>query len=118
MIRLIAFSAILLFLPGCLIGASSSQFNTSSATTTTNGAGSSGSKVQISWAAGGGAQTGYNIEQSTDSMNYTIVQTASATATSATVSGLNRSSTYYFRIQSYNSAGASGFSTVVKAVIP
>lgn len=98
-------------LPGCLGSPEQTQFHTQSGITAS-------SQVRLSWNAGGGQQTGFVIQQSSDGVTYATIQQVSASTTSATVTGLYPSSIYYFRIQAINSAGSSSFSKVVKATIP
>lgn len=60
--------------------------------------------LKLSWAAASGA-TGYKIEKSTDKKKWTTVKTV--TDTSYTVTGLNASTTYYFRVTAYAKTAAS-----------
>jgi hypothetical protein len=72
--------------------------------------------VTLSWGANGDpAGTLFRVQQSTDGVSYASV--ASSTQTSVVVGGLSGSSTYYFDVIAFNSAGtpapASSTATVV-----
>jgi predicted phage tail protein len=72
--------------------------------------------VQITWAASSGSPSGYYVEQSSNGVNFTQVQ--SVATTTATVSGLTLGSTYYFRVRAYNPAGDSGYTATTVVSIP
>jgi hypothetical protein len=77
--------------------------------TATGGQGS----VSLSWNApasnGGRAITGYVIESSLDSNNWTSVGTTNESTTSLIVSSLPNGTTYYFRVRATNASGSSSF---------
>jgi predicted phage tail protein len=73
--------------------------------------------VQLSWTASSGGASGYVIEQSTDNVLFTQIQTLNLPSTTTTVVGLTRGRTYYFRIRAYNSVGNSDYSTVVSVPV-
>jgi hypothetical protein len=59
--------------------------------------------------------TGYDVEQSTDGVNFTQVATASAGASSFAVGGLQASTTYTFRVRAFNSIGNSAYTNTAAA---
>jgi len=70
-------------------------------------------RVQLTWTAVAGQQTGFYIEQSTDGITFTQIQTIPSPTTTTTVTGLTAGQKYYFRIRAYNSLGSSPYTTVV-----
>lgn len=72
--------------------------------------------VQLNWTASTGSPYGYYVQQSTDGVNFTTVQTV--TSTSTVVSGLYTGKSYYFRIQAYNQGGTSSYTTNTLISIP
>jgi hypothetical protein len=77
---------------------------------------STGHSVQLNWTASSGSPQGYYIEQSTNGTTFTQVQ--SVTTTSATITGLNAGTVYYFRIRSYNSGGDSSYTATQTVTTP
>ncbi len=78
----------------------------------------SSSAVNLTWTDSSVAPNiaiSYLIEESTDGVNFTQVASAPAGATSIGVGGLNSATTYFFRIQGYNSFGDSDYSNVAYA---
>lgn len=73
--------------------------------------------VQLNWVANAGEQTGFTIQQSTDGITYSNVQTLSEPARSAVVS-VTRGQTYYFKVQGFNSIGPSPATTNVTVAVP
>jgi hypothetical protein len=78
----------------------------------------SGSSIHLTWTDNSQApntETGFDIEQSTDGVNFTQVATASAGTTSFTVGGLQTSTTYAFRVRAFNTIGNSAYSNTSSA---
>lgn len=78
----------------------------------------SSSSIQISWTASsyGGIPTWYNIWRSSSSNGtYTEIGYVSGSTTSYTNTGLNGSTTYYYKVDAENSAGRSQQSSYVSA---
>jgi fibronectin type 3 domain-containing protein len=78
----------------------------------------SGTSVQLTWtdnSTSPNTATGFDIEQSTDGVNFAQVATASAGSTSLTVGGLTVSTTYTFRIRAFDAIGNSGYSNTASA---
>jgi hypothetical protein len=74
--------------------------------------------VTLSWSATPGEQDGFYIEASTNNQNFNQVASVADGTTTATVKGLGKGTTYYFRIRGYNSSGISPPSTAVTASVP
>ena len=74
-----------------------------------------GSQVNLAWTANSTTAAGYNIQISTDGVNFTQIATAGATATSYSVVGLQASTSYTFRISAFNSVGTSAYSNTATA---
>jgi fibronectin type 3 domain-containing protein len=70
----------------------------------------SGSEVSLTWRNSDGSADSFSIEESTDGVHFSPIDTAGATATSHTVVGLQPSVKYTFRVRASNAAGASGYS--------
>jgi hypothetical protein len=68
----------------------------------------------LSWQASSGLPDGYYVEQSADGVSWNRVQTV--TELSTYLDGLTSGSTYFFRVQSFNSTGTSGYTGVVTLV--
>ncbi len=78
----------------------------------------SGTQINLTWTDNStppNTATGFDIEQSTDGVNFTQVATANAGSTSYTVGGLQISTTYTYRIRAFNSIGNSGYSNNASA---
>ncbi len=78
----------------------------------------SGSSIELTWTDNStppNTAAGFDIEQSLDGINFTQVGTASAGSTSATVGGLQPSTTYIFRIRAFDAIGDSGYSNTASA---
>jgi titin len=74
--------------------------------------------VTLTWGANAGEQTGFYIEQSSDGINFTQVQSVPNGTNQAMISGLYTGKTYYFRIRGYNPAGNSPYSPILTANVP
>lgn len=67
-------------------------------------------KIQLTWKDSSNNETGFEIYRAESSAGpYSIIYTAAANKVAYLDSGLNASTTYYYRIQSINKYGASGF---------
>ncbi|WP_193378525.1 fibronectin type III domain-containing protein, partial [Singulisphaera acidiphila] len=80
----------------------------------------SSTRIDLTWIDRSSAESGYQIEQSSDgSTGWTPVGTAAANATNFAVSGaFNGSTTYHFRIRASNGSSFSGYSTSASVVTP
>jgi hypothetical protein len=70
------------------------------------------SSLAVGWTDASDDETGFSLEISTvgSGSGFTEVATPAADATSAVVSGLSASTTYYFRIRAQNASGYSAYS--------
>ena len=75
----------------------------------------SSSQINLTWTDNANNESGFRIEQSTDGTNFTQIATAGSNAVSFSVTGLSASTTYFYRVASFNSAGTSGFSNTASA---
>ena len=78
----------------------------------------SGSSINLTWTDSTttpNLATAYSIEESTDGTNFSVVATAPAAATSIAIGGLQRQTTYYFRIRGLNAQGYSAYSNPAQA---
>lgn len=76
------------------------------------------SAVSLSWSDGSANETGFEIQQSTDGTIFNRVGTVGANVTSYQQTGLNGSTTYYYRVLAFNAIGPSGYSNVADATTP
>src|SRR5262249_34902726 len=70
----------------------------------------SSSQINLIWADNSSDESGFQIERSTDGVNYAQVATAGANITSYSNTGLSASTLYYYRVRAYNSGGSSTYS--------
>lgn len=75
----------------------------------------SSSAINLSWTDGSSNETGFMVERSTDNVTFAAVASVSANNTTFADSGLSSSTTYYYRVHAFNSAGDSPNTTVVSA---
>ncbi len=77
---------------------------------------SSNYNIQLTWTDLSSNETGFRIERSTDNVNFSLIGTTTASTTSA-VNTVLGAGTYYYRITSYNIAGASEFGTTSSVTV-
>jgi len=76
----------------------------------------SSSSISLRWSDNSGNETGFRIERSLSLFTgFSEVATVGAGTTTYNSTGLNASTTYYYRVRAYNSAGNSGYSNTVWA---
>ncbi len=73
------------------------------------------SSIIIGWKDNASNESGFYVERSTDGKTWARIASLAANTTSFTDSNLMRRRTYWYRVQAYNSAGASAYSNVVSA---
>jgi fibronectin type 3 domain-containing protein len=72
----------------------------------------SGSQIDLSWNDNSNNEDGFQVEISTDGVNFSPLATASANATAYSAVGLQPSTTYSFRVRAFNSVGPSDYTNV------
>lgn len=75
----------------------------------------SSSSVTLSWTDNSGSETGFEIERSTDNVNFTVVASVGANTTTTAASGLSAATTYYFRVRAAQDAMRSSYSNTAGA---
>jgi mono/diheme cytochrome c family protein len=84
------------------------------APTSISGSAASSSQINLTWVDNSNNETGFKIEQASSNAGpFNLVATTAANATGYTVSGLNSSTTYYFRVKATNSVGDSVATTYI-----
>ena len=75
----------------------------------------SSSQINLSWTDNANNENGFKVEQSTDGTNFTQIAMLGSNAVSFSATGLSASTTYFYRVVSFNDAGISGFSNTASA---
>src|SRR6184192_4309684 len=75
----------------------------------------SSSRINLSWTDNANNETGFKIERSTNGTTFTQVNQMGANVTALADSGLAASTTYYYRVRAFNSAGNSAYSNTASA---
>jgi hypothetical protein len=74
------------------------------------------SSIALNWQANSNDETGFKVEMSLfPSGGFAEIASLSAGVTTGTISNLNASTAYYFRVYAYNAAGNSTYSNTVDA---
>lgn len=76
-----------------------------------------GTNVFLTWTDTSSNELGFFIERGTSTANFVLFATTTANVTSYLNTGLT-SGTYYYRIQAYNTAGFSGYSSTTMVTLP
>jgi len=71
--------------------------------------------IALSWTDNADNETSFQLERSPDSNYWNQVATLAANSTTHTDSGLNGSTTYYYRVRAVNAGGESAYSNVASA---
>lgn len=66
--------------------------------------------MTVMWTDNSDNETGFEVYQSTDNINYSLVTTTAANATSHQSTGLTDDTRYYFKVRAVNGAGNSAYS--------
>jgi hypothetical protein len=75
------------------------------------------SQVDLSWQDNSSFEISFEVEQSTDSINYSLIKTVGSNVTSTSITGTyDSTTTYYFRVQAKTAINKSGYSNVVKYI--
>jgi outer membrane biosynthesis protein TonB len=75
----------------------------------------SSSQIALSWTDNSNNESGFQIQRSSDGVNFTLVVTVGVNVTTYTNSGLTAATTYYYRLRAFNSRGNSALSNVASA---
>ena len=76
----------------------------------------SSSQINLSWSDNAGDEDSYQVEQSLDGVNFSVIAVLSADSTSYSDTGLSASTTYYYQVNASNAAaGDSGYSNTASA---
>ncbi len=75
----------------------------------------SSSQINLTWTDNSNNENGFRVEQSTDGTNFTQIATLASNTISHSATGLTPSTTYTFRVVSFNDAGNSQFSNTASA---
>ena len=75
-------------------------------------------QVNLNWTDRSGNETGFEVETSTDGVNFQKAGSVSANTTSYQASGLKELTKYYFRVRALNAIGYSAYSNVASATTP
>jgi hypothetical protein len=75
----------------------------------------SSSQINLTWTDNANNENGFKVEQSTDGTTFTQIAMLSSNAVSFSVTGLSASTSYQYRVASFNGAGNSSFSNTASA---
>jgi hypothetical protein len=78
----------------------------------------SSSEIQLSWNDLSSNETGFRLERSSGGNAFSVLTTLGANSTSFRDSGLAANTTYKYRVQAFNDAGASSYSNESQATTP
>src|SRR5207249_809775 len=78
-------------------------------------AAANGTQVNLTWTDNSTNETGFKVYKSTDGVNFALLATAGANATSYSWTGAAQGGTYSFRVTAYNAAGESAVSNTATA---
>jgi hypothetical protein len=72
-------------------------------------------QIALSWTDNSSNETAFEVQRSTNGVNFSHIATTSVNATSFTNTGLNSLTTYTYKVRAYGSAGYSGFSNAASS---
>lgn len=75
----------------------------------------SSSQINLSWTDNANNENGFKVEQSTDGTMFTQIAMLGSNAVSYSATSLSPSTTYFYRVVSFNDAGNSQFSNTANA---
>ena len=75
----------------------------------------SSSQINLSWTDNSNNENGFKVEQSTDGANFTQIAMLAGNTVSFSATGLSPSTTYTYRVMSFNDGGNSQFSNTASA---
>lgn len=75
----------------------------------------SSSQIDLSWTDNANDESTYQVEVSSDGVNFSVIAVLSADSTSYSDTGLAASTTYFYQVNASNSAGDSGYTNIASA---
>ena len=75
----------------------------------------SSSQINLSWTDNATDEASYQVEQSLDGVNFSVIAMLSADSTSYSDTGLTASTTYFYQVNASNAAGNSGYTNTASA---
>jgi hypothetical protein len=77
----------------------------------------SSSQINLSWTDNSNNETGFKVERSKsgNANTFSQIATVGANVTTYSDTGLNRASSYYYRVRAYNAGGNSAYSNIASA---
>lgn len=72
-------------------------------------------QINLTWTDNANNETGFEVERSTDGVNFGKIADVGANTTSYQNTGLNASTRYWYRVRAKNAGGNSGYSNVADA---
>lgn len=75
----------------------------------------SASQINLSWTDNSSNEDGFQIERSTDNVNFTLLAATGPNITTYGNTGLSANTTYYYRVRSFNTAGFSSYTNTASA---
>ncbi|MCC6442759.1 MAG: DUF1929 domain-containing protein [Armatimonadetes bacterium] len=70
------------------------------------------SRIDLAWTDNSNNESNFKIQRSTDGVKFTQIATVSANATRYSSTGLTPNTTYYYRVQAYNTGNNSAFTNI------
>lgn len=72
----------------------------------------------LHWTDNSNNESGFELESSTDGVNFSLIQTLSTNFTATSDGPLSSGVTYYYRVRAYNSVGNSNYSNIASVFNP
>jgi Zn-dependent metalloprotease len=73
------------------------------------------SRIDLAWTDNSGYEQGFRVERSTDGVNFVLLASPAANATSYSNTSLTAGTTYYYRVRAYDGSNNSAYSDVASA---
>lgn len=73
------------------------------------------SQINLNWTDNSANEDGFKVERSTDNVNFTEIATVGPNINAYSNTGLQQSTTYYYRVNAFKGAEDSGYSNVASA---
>jgi hypothetical protein len=75
-------------------------------------------EIRLTWTDNASNESNYHVQRSLDGSSWSDIVSLGANSTSFNNTGLNGSSTYYYRVRASNTGGASAYSNIAIAATP